>query len=279
MHSRRVSTLLIALALLVAGCDSGGSNSSSSPDDPDTPDETVIADDAVVVDPAEASLQSMRGDTLTFSLTDDAPNFEAGTVVVGEEDGGFLRRVVSVESSGGQATLLTEPAALTDVLEKGELSKTIDLSAEASKDGRGWTAVRTAPGVRAKATNLGIQLDGVSVTGSTTSDLDITLSNGQAAYTPEIDVEVDVEVGRRLGAGRRFGVGRFGIGQRPIQSLDRCPDVSDLEDQRPAEPIAADPPLVPVQGSVREHARAAADERAGHLDAESAGHPAQHTPA
>lgn len=174
----------ITIAFGLTACDSGGGG-------PEPEAETVVADETVVVDSADASLQSIDGNALTFQLTGSAPDFETGDVIVGEEEGGFLRRVTEVTTEGDQATLVTEQAALTDAIEKGSLTESFDLSSSQRQSQR-WKAVRTMRGVQPKSTELGIDLGNVSLS---SQGIDVTLSNGGASFDPTIDLEVDIGTG------------------------------------------------------------------------------------
>jgi hypothetical protein len=191
---RRLSlfALLIGgLSLGLVACDSGGVGS-----DPEE-NETAISDKTVVVDSSDASLQQMRGDTLTFSLSESAPDFESGDIVVGAESGGFLRRVTAVEIDGNQATLQTEQASLVNAVESGELSESFDLSGSQRKNqGRlkrnGWKAVRTAKGVKAKANELGIELADVTVSEDAESEIEVVFTNGEASFDPAADFDIEI---------------------------------------------------------------------------------------
>jgi hypothetical protein len=184
----RFSLSIAAIILVTVGltaCDSIES------DPPSEDSETLLADETVVVDPSEAPLERIQGDTLAFQLTNSAPDFESGDIIVGEDQGGFLRRVKRVTTEGSQSTLVTEQAALTDAIEKGSLSESFDLSGSQSQSRR-WKTVRTMQGVQPKSTQLGIDLGNVSLS---SQGVDVTLSNGGASFNPTIDLEVDIGTG------------------------------------------------------------------------------------
>jgi len=176
-------TAVVLILLGLTACDSGGGGPEPDPD-------TVVADETVVVDPADASLQSIDGNDLTFQLSGSAPDFETGDVIVGEEEGGFLRRVTEVTTEGDQATLVTEQAALTDAVEKGSLTENFDLSGSQSQSQR-WKAVRKMRGVQPKSTELGLDLGNVAFS----RGADINLSDGGASFNPSIDVALEIGTG------------------------------------------------------------------------------------
>jgi len=91
-----------------------------------------VSDELAVVDSATLDLLSDAAErasgTYRFRvLQQPAPSFEQGDVIVGAQDLGFLRRVVSASTSGDVITLETDPAALSDVIVEGALETSIDL--------------------------------------------------------------------------------------------------------------------------------------------------------
>lgn len=91
-----------------------------------------IAEEVQVIDSTQLRLLSDSVERATGRLrfqvlNGSPPPFAPGEIVVGTEDGGFLRRVTSVSVSGNQVTLETEPAALADAIEAGSFSSTINL--------------------------------------------------------------------------------------------------------------------------------------------------------
>jgi hypothetical protein len=183
--------LLGLFALSIAACDSGGGGPAPQED------ETIVSDETVVVDSSDASLEQIRGDTLAFSLSGSAPDFESGDIVVGAESGGFLRRVTSVETAGDQATLLTQQASMVEAVESGELSKSFDLSGsqrntQAQPKRNGWKAVRTVEGVEPKANGLGIELSDAVISENDESGIEIAFSNGEANFDPTVDFDIEI---------------------------------------------------------------------------------------
>ena len=91
-----------------------------------------IAEEVQVVDSTQLRLVSDSAERATGRLrfqvlNGSPPPFAPGEIIVGTEDGGFLRRVTSVSLAGDQVTLETEPAALADAIEAGSFSSTINL--------------------------------------------------------------------------------------------------------------------------------------------------------
>lgn len=182
--------LAVGLFIGLAACDDGLVNP-----DPVQDDDVILTDEAVIVDPEDAPLESISGDTLTIVLTDEAPEFQPGNVVVGQEGGGYLRRVTSVEIDGNRATLITEQAALVDAVEKGSLRETFSLT-DLEDQEQQWDIPRKMQGVEAHATKLGIALNDVSIGGGASSDYDVRLANGEINFDPEIVFDLSIDSGR-----------------------------------------------------------------------------------
>ena len=91
-----------------------------------------IADNVVVIDSTRLRLVSDSAERaagrLRFQiLQPPGPVLAVGTIVVGAQSGGFLRRVTSAAAASDIITLETDPAALSDVVRIGSFSSTIDL--------------------------------------------------------------------------------------------------------------------------------------------------------
>ena len=85
----------------------------------------VLCDCAVVIDSTEIRLVSADTTTGVYVfevLRGDPPVFEAGQVLVGGQDHGFIRRVVSSETVGSFITVQTEQGYLEEVLQFGAFS-------------------------------------------------------------------------------------------------------------------------------------------------------------
>ena len=191
---QRVATtfvLAVALLLAVSACD----NTVTDPglEEEEDPEEVVVTDDAVVVDQESTPIQRVAGDTLIFQLSDSSPAFEPGNVVVGEEGEGFLRRVVEVDVSGDEAVLITEEASLVDVVERGTLQESFDLSTT-TRAGLEWQVTHIEEGVTADAGALGLELEEVDLPGIT--GLSVTFTNGSVSFDPDIDFQLEIRRGR-----------------------------------------------------------------------------------
>jgi hypothetical protein len=115
-------TLLCPLALTLVGCAVEGEVS-------------VIQDQVVATDttrfPAEEGMlvdTVVEQDQIRLVYGSGVPRFDPGNVVVGSDDGGYLRRVLSTSTNGDTVTLQTEPAALGDAFETLRLQRSVHVA-------------------------------------------------------------------------------------------------------------------------------------------------------
>ena len=189
--TRVLLTLLATsyITLVLVGCDDDPV--SSDPDE--TADEVILAEETVVIDPGDMPLTEIGDGELVFSLTGDSPDIASNDVIVGEEGGGFLRRVTDTEVDQDRITVTTEQASLVEAVEQGSIDESFDLSDSQLEDAHSWTAKQTLEGVKPKSDRLGVELDGVGV--FFTSDVNVTFSNGQIDYSPEVDLDISIRSG------------------------------------------------------------------------------------
>ncbi len=125
-----------------------------------------VADNAVVVDSTVLRLAGdsteRAGGTYRFTATGTPPGLQVGDVIVGAQNGGFLRRVTAVSIAGAEVILQTEPAALSDIIEEGSFETVIDDLLFAPADAPAGRALR--PGeVRWGAAEFHPALPGVAL--------------------------------------------------------------------------------------------------------------------
>jgi hypothetical protein len=82
----------------------------------------------------ESALRALDGSSLTLEFSCDPSDLEieAGRIVVGVDDGGYLLRVESVERAGTTARLETSPAGLLEAVEKGRFHGVIEDSSRST---------------------------------------------------------------------------------------------------------------------------------------------------
>jgi len=106
--------------------------------------------------------------TYVFQASAGAPTVQPGTVLVGAQGGGYLRRVTSVSQSGATVIAQTEAAALDDVIREGSVRTTtrLDITDRSSSLTTSGSSV--------------VQWGAASVT---TSAPGITISNGRFNFS------------------------------------------------------------------------------------------------
>lgn len=119
--------------ILLIGC--GGSDlpvEAGEEIEPSEEQEIQITENAVVVDSTILSLISdsteRANGTFRFQVFGSAPEIEIGDVIVGEQEGGFLRRVVNVSRTGDTITTSTAEAALADIIQRGSFETSFRIS-------------------------------------------------------------------------------------------------------------------------------------------------------
>lgn len=145
------------------------------------------------------------------------PDMESGSIIVGAENGGFLRRVTSSSQSGNSITVQTELAYLEEAVVSGDFLVTTLADAESSiaagpmatKWGP-WTTTYMASGVSLAANGLCCKLDGITI-GLKTDDGaklpvfgpvkpsisgEFAIKDGDIDFLPRLEVSSGVRLGR-----------------------------------------------------------------------------------
>lgn len=165
-----------------------------------------------VVDSTEFDLVSDSAERaqgiLRFEASGDAPvqDIEPGDILVGTEQGGFLRRATSVSRPGTQVVVETEQTSLAEAADSLSFESTITLGTGATgqaveKGNVQWGATYTryaAPGVTAEERAL--RIDDLTLvsgevcnnSGSNCADVSVVVPSGRVQFTPEMDVAVDI---------------------------------------------------------------------------------------
>jgi hypothetical protein len=157
--------LILCASVMLSGCSSDGRTPAEpSPIQPQQQKPTII-------DSTQSRLVStqeqLAAGTLRFVSSGPNPSIPQGAVVVGAQQGGFLRRAVSSINSGDTLILQTGEAALEQTIEKGGFASQVDLTlgGEAqSRTGIEFGMPRNlylAPG--AQITAAGVTLSGTSL--------------------------------------------------------------------------------------------------------------------
>ncbi|HIJ72910.1 MAG TPA: SUMF1/EgtB/PvdO family nonheme iron enzyme [Candidatus Hydrogenedentes bacterium] len=141
-------------------------------------DEVALDDGVVFVDDHPSLfVDSLFRYSIQFTYTGNGHvDIHPGDVLVGTQEGGYLRRVLSVTQNGQLVVVTTEPASLVEVLKEAHLSHTIRFSGD---DFAG----------AAKEQGTAVSLDGVLL-GSEDSFL-VALS-GAIDFAPEVELEAQI---------------------------------------------------------------------------------------
>lgn len=92
--------------------------------------EPKVADQTIVVDSSQAELISDSSEVASGRLVfrgSRIPEVEEGAVIVGSQNGGFLRRVTEVVQNSDSIVLKTEFAALTEAIEHGSFQTSTNI--------------------------------------------------------------------------------------------------------------------------------------------------------
>jgi hypothetical protein len=138
------------------------------------------SEDVVVVDDhSEVQVTSITEDTLTLDVNSGGSQpFEVGDILVGSDEGGYLRRVLSVSNSGGQVQADTEQVALSEAVELGVLDGEVQ-----------WTTqdYQRAGARLANKGGTAIDFGGTEIFHE--NGLKVTITNGIIDFAPKMKLE------------------------------------------------------------------------------------------
>lgn len=164
---------------------------------PIVPDTTKILSDTST---QYLSSISNDGSVYTFSQgTQELDGLAPGDMMVGEANStdpyGFLRKVVSVSNNGGQVIVETQPAAIEDAIQQGEISISSALVPSSTKQANFTEGVQ--PMTNPAATNkIFLQLNNVVLyddDGNTNTTNDQINANGSVSLEPVLNFSLKVQ--------------------------------------------------------------------------------------
>lgn len=125
----KILLLTASATLLLSSCD----REESEDPIPQEQIETVLNEDVAVITEFDIELQLDETDfeagTLVYESYDPQDSeIEVGTIIIGEEGEGYIRRVVEKTVNGSQLILLTEQATMEDVFLSGEFDFELDFN-------------------------------------------------------------------------------------------------------------------------------------------------------
>lgn len=184
---------VLSLALILGSCDLFSDDEED--DDVLDDEDVVLQEETVIIEPEDADVVEIDENLITLQIDDTTPDIEENDVIVGEESGGFLRRVNAIEIEDDIATIETVNASLVDVIERGELSETIDATGAGTQDVK-WDVEQKVEGVELESEPQDIDwsysLDNVNLTEELDSNIDIKLDNGHVRFSPAINLDIDI---------------------------------------------------------------------------------------
>jgi hypothetical protein len=181
---RAVARAVLAAAIALAGCVAGCSSKSSSGV------QTRVSPNAKPLADETAKHATIKPTSLIFKKqgNESLANVQAGQVLVSGYEDGFIRRVTGVTDDGANLTIATEDAKLTDVVEEGETSATIDLSTL-------LPASQTPPGIHVQGVHqatFDVDLSGKSIA---SHGVTVRITQGSLHFVPQFDVGITVKDG------------------------------------------------------------------------------------
>ena len=158
---------------------------SCSKDDDRQPAQTtegvVLYDNVKIVDnevmQLNTSQELLETGIYKFTISGTAPEIKIGDVIVGDQNGGFLRKVTSVNLTGSAMTLQTTQGSMTDVFKKGAFNFDTGMD--------GMTQGKTA------AEGFGYTIDDFVLYNE--GPLNITLNSGQVSLNPNWHFNFDFD--------------------------------------------------------------------------------------
>jgi fibronectin type 3 domain-containing protein len=165
---------------------------------------TVLCDCTEILDSTAVTLVSRDDSTgiYVFRVTrGPPPSADSGTILVGAEDGGYIRRVLHSALVGDLLTVQTAPALVEEAVRDGDFSATTETDsafggAQPSRTWFGpWTTSYMAPGVSLNAAGRCCSLNGLGFSikiapGSPplNGTLDFTVKQGDILFAPRVDI-------------------------------------------------------------------------------------------
>lgn len=181
----------LLLLTLITGCGSGegkggwGENTSDSDNN-----KGKLRENALFVEKyPTVTLASVTDNVYTYTYSGAKPDIQAGTVLIGTEGNGYLRKAVSVQDQNGTLVVDTEPASLTEAFEELHLKETITLNQDIYQEGDQGILQKYARSIGTGG-SVGLKIAGVSFTGS--GDYDVSVDGDFNLKSPSFDIEIDI---------------------------------------------------------------------------------------
>lgn len=154
-----------------------------------TVSDAVPQPNLVILDEAVTARLIVQSNGLFVATAEAGPlsQVDAGDVILSNGPEPFLRKVVSINRSGGQLAVLTEPAALTDAILHGHVQSQRDLLSESGPQRPGQTAAIIP------VDKLALDFGGTKLID--VSGIKVNLNHGTVTFRPTLDVDVQIDDG------------------------------------------------------------------------------------
>ncbi|OUR97712.1 hypothetical protein A9Q86_15990 [Flavobacteriales bacterium 33_180_T64] len=190
------NVLLLVLLLILFSCEK--ESDTHDPDQNST--EIIIKENVVTITEDNSQLISNDNQILNgiyiLQFSGAIPEVAIGDVIVGEQEGGFLRRVAGISVDGNIMTLETIQATMEDVFDSAEFSFTSNISPESRTNNVVSETVHynyIADGVN--VSDFGLVFDFSNTTIYQDGPLIFKITDGTATFNPNFTFDFDFEDG------------------------------------------------------------------------------------
>jgi len=190
--------LAIFISTVFSGC---GKDSTTAPDR--EADITIVSDRTIVITGEEGiSLIGIEGSAYTFNVQGTVPEISEHDIIVGTEQGGYIREVISTDLIERKLVIETKFASLADAVIVGRADTTIHMGmgspmmySRPPRESCPMNLAYTAPGIA--LTEVRLNLSNVILYDGDVGgvDLGVTLTNGSIEFNPNFDWGMKIRIG------------------------------------------------------------------------------------
>lgn len=189
LSAHLVPALAFVAVPLLAGCSAAreGNNRDNTP---------IISSNAHPLANDLAKTATVFADKLKFPLSsqNDLAEVQAGQILVSGYEHGFIRRVVGIESAADSILITTTDAELTDVVEQGQTSTTVDVSLlETASSSFTPHLVPQAP-FGTTAADFSVDLSGQVIYAE--DGFRVQITKGSLTFSPSLDIGISIRNAR-----------------------------------------------------------------------------------
>lgn len=152
-----------------------------SPTGPQNINEVVLKEGTTIIDSTSVTPPTVQGNTITFVADGTQPQLDIGDVVVLQNDGGYIKKIETIQNNGNQIVVTTSQGTIADVYETINISDVLDMSFD-------YTGKLNGKSFLNKPSESGrIPLDGTEIYSGTINGVRITaeIESGYIKFTPK----------------------------------------------------------------------------------------------